>query len=169
MPSEENVSVPTQSPLVGLELSPEAATYVGVLEGTIAALAINECKYRALLELYTDESWEATRIDINGQALMDLAVDTLVKQTGMDRVRAKVLVTKRWNKRNQEAPTVIPQAVPVESLLAGTPESDSVATGLKSSVDVSERLQSWKNRQRAEAEAIEIPTETTETKQDQLF
>ena len=145
----ENISVPTKTPLVGLEMNADTATYVGVLEGTIAALVINECKYRALLELFTDESWEATRIDVNGRALMDLAVDALVRQTGMDRVRAKVLVSKRWNKYNEEAPAVVPKAVSVTQLTESSTQSDAVATGLtsKESMKMSDRLQSWKQRQ----------------------
>ena len=145
----ENISVPTQSPLVGLEMNADTAQYVGVLEGTIAALVINECKYRAVLELLTDTSWEATRIDVNGSALMDLAIDALIRQTGMDRVRAKVLVTKRWNQYNTELPATIPKAVDTSTLLNGLPESDAVATGLnkKEDVSMSEKLQAWKARQ----------------------
>lgn len=145
----ETQSIPLKSATIGLDLDPEAATYVGVLEGTIAALAINECKYRALLELLTGESWEATKIDVNGSALMELAVSILVKQTGMDIARAKVLVTKRWNDKNHEAPAVIPKAVGVSTFTAGVPEMDSVATGLveKQDLKLSERFQEWKQRQ----------------------
>jgi len=152
----ENISVPTKTPLVGLEMNADTATYVGVLEGTIAALVINECKYRALLELFTDESWEATRIDVNGRALMDLAVDALVRQTGMDRVRAKVLVSKRWNKYNEEAPAVVPKAVSVTQLTESSTQSDAVATGLtsKEALKISDRLQEWKQRQNESAARV---------------
>ena len=152
----ENLSVPMQTPLVGLSMDADTAHYVGILEGTIAALCINECKYRALLELYTGESWEASRIDVNGSVLMDLAVSSLIKQTGMDRVRARILVSKRWNQYNQEAPAVIPKAVPVEEFTPETPVSDAVATELVTPVaaSMSERFQDWKARQLASAADI---------------
>lgn len=154
--TDENVSVPTQTPLVGLQMDADTATYVGVLEGTIAALIINECKYRALLELFTGESWEATKIDVNGSVLKELAISTLVRQTGMDIARAKVLVNKRWNRYNVESPAVLPKAVPIEELSKDSLEKDSVATGLlsKDGQKMSSRLSAWKERQMASAATI---------------
>lgn len=172
----ENVSVPMQSVQIGLDMDADTAHYVGVLEGTIAALCINECKYRALLELLTGESWEATKIDVNGSVLMDLAVSALVKQTGMSTAKAKTLVFKRWNTRNQETPAVIPVAVStaevVDDANLGTsaevspagqpgatmniPAADAVATGTvtERKREASNRLKAWKERQIADAATI---------------
>lgn len=147
-------SVPMKNPLVGLEMDPDTAQYVGVLEGTIAALTINECKYRALLELLTGEPWEDTKIDFDGKVLMDLAVSALVKQTGMDRANAKNLVWRRWEKRNLPQESVVPAAVPVDQMVA---ENHSLEK--KKSRDMSARLAQWKAGQQA-AEA-EIASETT--------
>lgn len=156
----ESLSTPMQSPTIGVDLSPEAAIYVGVLEGTLAALAINEAKYRALLELLTGESWEATRIDIKGEMLQQLSVDILVKQTGMDRTRAKVLVAKRWGAFNEEAPAVIPKAVAVDQFVSQdtkpSTKRDAVATGLTTGrqVRLSDRFKDWKGRQLEAAEEL---------------
>ena len=174
--NDENLSVPMQSAMVPLDMNADTAYYVGVLEGTIAALCINECKYRALLELLTGESWEGTRIDVNGEMLMELAISSLVKQTGMSIADAKILVHKRWNTYNQEIPAVIPLAVSAEQMVAGVivgtsadvaaavgtevgtgvPAADAVATGTvtQRKLDANQRLQDWKARQIADAATL---------------
>ncbi|AVD99651.1 hypothetical protein HWB51_gp033 [Mycobacterium phage Cuke] len=149
--SDEEVGVPTNVVDVGLNMDPETALYVGVLEGTIAALVINECKYRAFLELLTDESWEDTKLDIDGNQLMAIAVTALVKQTGMDRVRAQVLVAQRWQKRNLPTETVLPQAVPVEAM---TTDQNRPQVASFAKPDMSQRVKAWKERQKADAASI---------------
>lgn len=135
-------SVPVSTPLIGLNVDQETAHYIGVLEGTIAALCINEAKYRALLELLTGDPWEETKIDFNGQVLMDIAVSALVKQTNMPLAQAKTLVWKRWNSRNLPTESVVPQAVPIEELTGGVSPDRPL----------SERFKAWKAKQLAEAE-----------------
>lgn len=130
-------SVPLQSAPIGLDMDPETATYVGMLEGTIAALVISDVKNRTLLELLTGDGWEAARVDFNGNALMQLAISALVKQTGMSVAAAKILVTKRWNERNHPSDYIVPQAVATETM---TDTSQPIAT-------MSERFQKWKARQ----------------------
>lgn len=137
-------SVPLNSVHMPLDMDPETATYVGMLEGTIAALVINDCKQRTLLELLTGDGWEAARVDFNGTALINLATTALVKQTGMDRVKAQVLVTKRWNERNHPADYVMPQAVPVADYVAGNDSKESLKP------DLSARVKAWRARQVAE-------------------
>jgi hypothetical protein len=147
----ETISVPMQTPLVGLKMDADTALYVGLLEGTIAHLVINEMKYRALLELFTGEPFEATKIGIDGRTLIDLAISTLVKQTGMDLSKAKLLVLQRWNQFNQATP-VIPQAVEpaklVESLGATTEEPTE---GNRAVRQASQRFRDWVASQQASA------------------
>lgn len=148
--TESVESIPLQVAPMPMGMDADTAQYVGVLEGTIAALCINEAKYRAYLELLTGDPWEETRIDIDGNVLMGLAVSALVKQTGMDIARAKVLVTKRWNERNLPKEQVVPMAVNPEPFTAGepvnhSPENESKRTG-------SERYRAWKMRQLAAAQ-----------------
>ncbi|AYN57986.1 hypothetical protein HWB90_gp036 [Mycobacterium phage Fowlmouth] len=147
----ESVGVPVNIIPIGLDMDPETATYVGVLEGTIAALVINEAKYRAFLELLTGEPWEDTKLDIDGNQLMAIAIEALIKQTGMDRVRAQVLVAQRWQKRNLSTESVVPQAVPVESLMT---ENNRPLVDSKPKVDMSQRLKAWKSRQMQDAATI---------------
>ncbi|QNJ59250.1 hypothetical protein SEA_MRMIYAGI_36 [Mycobacterium phage MrMiyagi] len=151
MTMTESVGVPVNIIPVGLDMDPETATYVGVLEGTIAALVINEAKYRAFLELLTGEPWEDTKLDIDGNQLMAIAIEALIKQTGMDRVRAQVLVAQRWQKRNLSTESVVPQAVPVESLMT---ENNRPPVDSKPKVDMSQRLKAWKSRQMQDAATI---------------
>ena len=133
-------SVPLKTAQIGLDMDPETATYVGMLEGTIAALVISDIKNRTLLELLTGDGWEAARVDFDGNSLVDLAVSALVKQTGMSVANAKNLVWKRWNDRNHPADYVVPQAVPVEEVTS-TPN-----------VSMSDRVKEWRARQLADAE-----------------
>lgn len=139
-------SIPVQSPLIGLNMDSDTAKYVGMLEGTLAALCINEVKYRALLEILTGESWEETRIDFNGKVLMELAASTLVRQTGMSLTQAKTLVFKRWHARNHAADIIVPKAIDIDTMMDSnrSPENSSTVTA-------SERLQAWKEKQLADA------------------
>lgn len=152
MTSTESESVPLQSVHMPLNMDPETATYVAMLEGTIAALVINDCKQRTLLELLTGDGWEAARVDFNGNALIGLATAALVKQTGMNRVQAQILVTKRWNERNHPADYVVPQAISTDDYIAG--ESGTGAQLPTQTVPLSERVKSWRARQQAEAEKV---------------
>lgn len=166
MANDEVVSVPLQTPQISLTMDADTAHYVGILEGTVAALVINECKYRAILELLTGESWEATRLDIKGDVLQQLAVSALVRQTGMALDRAKLLVAQRWNAKNQEAPVVVPQAVAVQpsdasvasATVPSTQGTGSAVSDSPSGQDMGSRLSAWKARQQAAAEALDAPT-----------
>jgi hypothetical protein len=147
-------SVALQNPDLPMDLKPDAALYVGMLEGTIAALAINEVKYRALLEILTGDPWEDTRIDFKGEVLQQLATDVLVKQTGMDRVKAQVLVAKRWQARNLEPDVVVPRAVNPQDYVSGnsSPENKSM----------SERAKIWREKQIADSEKLDVEKNGTD-------
>ena len=165
------ISVPVQVPLIGLQMSTETAQYVGMLEGTVAALVINDVKYRTLLELLTGESWEDTVVTMDPNALMSLAVSALVKQTGMDYAKAKILISQRWQRRNPPAGSIVPQAVPVETLISGAVEQGTVSTETiaaesKSTttaaepekLSITDRYRLWKESQLEAAAEIEVPT-----------
>jgi hypothetical protein len=139
-------SVPLQAVHMPLNMDPETATYVGMLEGTIAALVINDCKQRTLLELLTGDGWEAAKVDFNGESLIDLAASSLVKQTGMSLVDAQILVKKRWNERNHPSDYVVPQAVTPESYAQGNPSVEMV-----SPAPLSDRVKAWRAQQLADA------------------
>ena len=156
-------SVPLQSAPMPLDMSPDVASYVGVLEGTVAALCINEAKYRAFLELLTGDPWEDTRIDFDGNALQALAASALVKQTGMDAGKAKVLVAQRWNNRNLPKEQTVPVAIPVQDFVSGD-ASNKTQESLRP--DMSDRFRAWRDKQNADASEIgtsvpDLPTDGT--------
>lgn len=142
-------SVPVRRVPIPAEMTAETATYVGVLEGTLAALCVNEAKYRCYLEMLTGEPWEETRIDYNGNMIRDLAVSALVRQTGMDHSKAVALVEKRWNDRNLPKEQVIPVAVPPEEFISGDASNRSQENN--SRPEMSERFRAWRDRQVADA------------------
>lgn len=142
-------SVPVRSAPMPLDMSPDVATYVGVLEGTLAALCVNEAKYRSFLEMLTGEPWEDTRIDYNGNMIRELAVSALVRQTGMERSKAVVLVEKRWADRNLPKEQIVPVAVGVQDFIAGDASNRSQENN--SRPEMSERFKAWRDRQVAEA------------------
>lgn len=146
-------SVPMNSVHMPMNMDPETATYVAMLEGTIAALVISDCKSRTLLELLTGDGWEAARVDFNGKALIALAVSALVKQTGMDRVKAQILVSTRWQERNHPADYIVPQAVSPDAYIAKqSATSSQLASG---DVSMSDRVTAWRARQLAAAENVD--------------
>jgi len=157
--AEDVASVPLQSPMIGMDMTEDVALYVGILQGTVAALVVNECKYRAFLELLTGEPWEATRIDMKGEVLQKLAVDSLVKQTGMAPDRAKLLVAQRWDTRNQPAPVIVPVAVPTSEFAdAATSEAASSAIPVP---EMKTRVQVWRERQKTDAANVTVPETST--------
>lgn len=149
---DEIESVPLQSVHMPMSMDSETATYVAMLEGTIAALVISDCKNRTLLELLTGDGWEAARVDFKGQTLIALAVSALVKQTGMDRVKAQVLVSKRWQERNHPADYIVPQAVSPDAYVAKS--GSNLADTSQVPIDMSARVKDWRARQLAAAENV---------------
>lgn len=153
-----NESVPIRSVHMPMDMDPETATYVAMLEGTIAALVISDVKNRTLLELLTGDGWEAARVDFNGQAMMGLAESALIKQTGMDRGRARLLVARRWQERNHPADYVVPQAVSPQDYaadaLASTQSARNSATSSQLGPSMSDRVKDWRARQLADAEKV---------------
>lgn len=153
------MSAPLQTAKIGLNMDPEVATYVAMLEGTIAALSIQAVQNRSLLELLTGDGWQAGLVEMNGEALQQFAVDALVRQTGVPIDKAKLIVAKRWSERNEEAKTLVPQAIPSSDY---APEVDvPVVEDLNpdknppaSPSAMSDRLAKWKARQIADAEAL---------------
>ena len=145
-----------QSPLVGLEMTPETATYVGILERQVAAYAVQEAKFRALLELLTGDSWETTKLDIDGKAIMAVAVDALVKRTGLSMAQAQALVTKRWNTVNQVTTAPTPSSTTIEQIVseANASNPNAVVSRPGAGLSMAQRLASWQERQKQNASTV---------------
>lgn len=153
------MSQPLQTAKIGMDMDPEVATYVGMLEGTVAALTIQAVQNRSLLELLTDEGWEAGRVGMNPDALREFATQALVRQTGIPLAKAKLIIAKRWDNHNSDMEQIVPQAIPtaeflgedaIEPVTDPNPEKNPPA----SPSAMSSRLASWKAKQVADADAI---------------
>jgi len=103
------IGQPIQNPLSNLEMDADTALYVGILEGQLAAYAINEVKYRTLLEMLTGESWNSTMVDVDTKVLVDMASQALVRR-GMDGVEARTTVMRRFEHQDNTPaqPTINP-------------------------------------------------------------
>lgn len=145
-----------QSPLVGLEMSPETATYVGLLERQVAAYAIQEAKFRALLELITGDSWETTKLDMDGKALMAVAVSSLVNRAGLSVAQAKTVVTQRWNTVNQVTTVPTPESTTIEEIVSQSQQAKEAEplAPMASGLSMQQRLADWKARQTQAAATV---------------
>jgi hypothetical protein len=104
-----------------------------MLEGTIAALVVNEVKYRTLLELLTGDKWDSAEMPTEPKDIMALAVSVLVKQTGIDKRVAESLVLQRINETNRD-PVVPDRPANVVVTQQATPP-------------MADRYKEWKQRQ----------------------
>lgn len=81
--------VAVQSPLIGMNMDPEAAQYVAVLERRIVALSINELKFRTLLERMTGERWDTMVLDFDDKEMDEIAVTVIQRKLGVDDMTAR--------------------------------------------------------------------------------
>lgn len=92
-----------QSPLIDLVYeNDEVARYVGMLERKILYYAVNEIKFRALLEILTDEPWDDYEFKEEDHEIRKLAVDALKRRLGLSDEDARRLVQERWARHNPE-------------------------------------------------------------------
>lgn len=87
-------------PLMDLVYNDETGRYIGMLERKLVKLSIDDLKFRALLELLTDEDWDDYHFGDEDAELMKLAVDTLKRRLGLKDSDARKLVAQRWDKHN---------------------------------------------------------------------
>lgn len=87
--------VAVKSPLLGLIMEPEVAAYVGALERQIAALSINEVKFRALLEVLTGEEWDNMKTEFESKEIFDIGVAYAEKRLGLKNMEARKWVRDR--------------------------------------------------------------------------
>lgn len=98
----------TQSPLVDLQADQKTAVYIGTLERQIVMLTIRDAKFRALLELLTDETWDDVAVDrMDNDALIDVATAAVAVKLNINTNEAKEIVEQRWAAHNES--TAIPE------------------------------------------------------------
>ena len=94
--------VAVKAPLMDMEVSEEAALYIGVLERQVLGLTVNELKYRALLEMLTGQQWDDLKTDMEAGELEKIAVDATMKKLGVSYGKAREIVRERKALANQE-------------------------------------------------------------------
>lgn len=94
--------VALKTPLVDMEVSEEAALYIGVLERQVLGLTVNELKYRALLEMLTGEQWDDLKTDMEAGELEKIAIEATMRKLGVTNAKAREIVRERKALANQE-------------------------------------------------------------------
>lgn len=87
--------VAVKSPLLGMQMEPDVALYVAVLERQVLGLTINELKFRALLELLTGEEWDDMKTEFERKEIEEIAVRMTEKKLGIKNMEARKIVRER--------------------------------------------------------------------------
>jgi len=90
----------TRQPLLDLVYNDETGRYIGMLERKILLYVQNEIRFRALLELLTDEDWDDYAFSEEDGEIQQLAVDALMRRLQISESDARKLVSERWDRHN---------------------------------------------------------------------
>lgn len=99
--------VALRSPLLDLQLDPQAALYVAHLERQLCAYQINEVKFRALLEMLTGEAWDDLALDMENKQLKDIAVALAEKKLGVTNMEARKIIRRRMEQANKNSVSAV--------------------------------------------------------------
>lgn len=91
---------PLRQPLLDLVYNDETGRYIGMLERKLLMLTQNDIRFRALLELLTDQEWDDYQFTNEDNEIKALAVDALMRRLGISEEDAMKLVAERWDKHN---------------------------------------------------------------------
>jgi hypothetical protein len=91
-----------RQPLIDLVYNDETGRYIGMLERKLLVYAQNEIRFRALLELLTDEDWDDYQFTEEDGAIRKLAEDALKRRLGLSDEDARSLVQDRWSRHNPD-------------------------------------------------------------------
>lgn len=93
---------PTRSPLIDLVYNDETGRYIGMLETKYVALSLENIRFRALLELLTDEPWDDYQFSEEDGEIQKLAVDALKRRLQLSDTDARNMVAERWKRHNPD-------------------------------------------------------------------
>lgn len=93
---------PTRQPLLDLVYNDETGRYIGMLERKVVLYELNEIRFRALLELLTDEAWDDYAFTEEDGEIRRIAEDALKRRLGLSDEDARNLVAERWERHNPE-------------------------------------------------------------------
>jgi hypothetical protein len=98
---------PTRQPLIDLVYNDETGRYIAMLETKITRYQLDDLRFRSLLELLTDQSWDDYKFSNEDGEIQKLAVDALKRRLGLSDTDARKLVSERWKRHNPDpAPDV---------------------------------------------------------------
>jgi len=89
-----------RQPMIDIVYNDETGRYIGMLESKLLKLTLNEIKFRALLELLTDEEWEDYQFSEEDGEIRRIAEDALKRRLGLSDEDARRLVQERWEAHN---------------------------------------------------------------------
>lgn len=103
-----------QSPLVNLSPDADTATYIGTLERQLVLLVLRDVKFRALLELLTDQTWDDVAVDrFDNDQLVSVATAGVAMRLGISVEEAGAMVETRWNTHNKAPAIYTPETKPL--------------------------------------------------------
>lgn len=91
-----------RQPLIDLVYNDETGRYIGMLERKIAKYQLDDLRFRALLELLTDEPWDDYQFSTEDGELQNIAQDALKRRLGLSDEDARKLVQERWDRHNPD-------------------------------------------------------------------
>jgi hypothetical protein len=89
-----------KQPLIDLVYNDETGRYIAMLERKVLYHTLNDIKFRALLELLTDQPWDDYQFSNEDGEIQNLATDALKRRLGMTHEDARKLVQERWEAHN---------------------------------------------------------------------
>lgn len=97
--------VATQVPLGDITTDEKGAFYIGALERKLSSMAVNEMKYRALLEMLTGQEWEELSTDVSAGRLKKIATNATARRLARSMEEAEKIVDANIASANQDAKT----------------------------------------------------------------
>lgn len=93
---------PTRQPLLDIVYNDETGRYIGMLERKLLKMTLDDTRFRALLELLTDEPWDDYAFSEEDGEIRRIAEDALKRRLGLSDEDARNLVAERWERHNPE-------------------------------------------------------------------
>lgn len=93
----------TQVPLIDMTTDEKGAFYIGALERKLSAMAVNEMKYRALLEMLTGLEWDEISTDVSANKLKKIATTATARRLARSMEQAEKIVEANIASANETA------------------------------------------------------------------
>lgn len=91
-----------KQPLLDIVYNDETGRYIGMLERKVVKYQLDDIRFRALLELLTDEPWDDYQFTEEDGEIQKIAVDALKRRLGIPEQDARKLVAERWARHNPD-------------------------------------------------------------------